>query len=104
MDAGLRFANLSHARVELTIPRNLPSTQSSINASKLVCADKPLLWGSIFCLIFLEGDVNAIAEIITPAEVQANYILNVIAVSFGLGVVVFVCLATSGLDTSIAFF
>jgi hypothetical protein len=52
----------------------------------------------------LEGDVNAIAEIITPAEVQANYILNVIAVSFGLGVVVFVCLATSGLDTSIGFF
>ncbi|MGD0848514.1 hypothetical protein [Bradyrhizobium sp.] len=48
--------------------------------------------------------MNAIPEVLAPAEVQANYILNVIAVSFGLGVVVFVCVATSGLDMSIGFF
>jgi hypothetical protein len=39
------------------------------------------------------------------AEGQAKvYALNVIAIICGLGVVVFVCLATSGLDMSVGFF
>jgi hypothetical protein len=48
--------------------------------------------------------MNSIPEVLAPAETQANYILNVIAVSFGLGVVVLVCMATSGLDMSLGFF
>jgi hypothetical protein len=57
-----------------------------------------------FAQFFLEGDMNSIPEVLAPAETQANYILNVIAVSFGLGVVVLVCMATSGLDMSLGFF
>ena len=61
-------------------------------------------WGLI-----LEGDMKAISEVSTPAvsETQTNvnvYALNVIAIICGLGVVVFVCLATSGLDMSVGFF
>ena len=38
-------------------------------------------------------------------ETQTNvYTLNVIAIICGLGVAVFVCLATSGLDMSVGFF
>jgi hypothetical protein len=51
--------------------------------------------------------MNTISEASTRAvpERQANvYALNVIAVICGLGVVVFVCLATSGLDMSVGFF
>jgi hypothetical protein len=51
--------------------------------------------------------MNAISEVSTRAvpERQANvYVLNVIAIICGLGVVVFVCLATSGLDMSVGFF
>jgi hypothetical protein len=40
----------------------------------------------------------------TAPETQANFTLNLIAIICGLGVVVFVCLATSGLDMSIGFF
>jgi len=50
--------------------------------------------------------MHAIPE--TPAravpEKQANFILNLIAMICGVGVVVFVCLATSGLDMSVGFF
>jgi hypothetical protein len=59
-------------------------------------------WGLI-----LEGDMKAISEVSTPAvsETQTNvYALNTIAIICGLGVVVFMCLATSGLDMSIGFF
>jgi hypothetical protein len=58
-------------------------------------------WGST-----LEGDMSAIAEVTTRAapETQINYALNLIAMICGLGVVVFVCLATSGLDMSVGFF
>ena len=50
--------------------------------------------------------MNAIPEIITQAvpETQTNYFLNVLAVICGLGVVVAVCMATSGLDMSAGFF
>jgi hypothetical protein len=53
--------------------------------------------------------MNAISEVSRRAvpERQANvYALNVIAIICGLGVVVvvFVCLATSGLDMSVGFF
>jgi hypothetical protein len=54
----------------------------------------------------LEGDMNAIPEVATRAvpETQINYALNLIAMICGIGVVVFVCLATSGLDMSVGFF
>jgi hypothetical protein len=50
--------------------------------------------------------MNAIPEVTTRAvpETQINYSLNLIAMICGLGVVVFVCLATSGLDMSVGFF
>jgi hypothetical protein len=50
--------------------------------------------------------MNAIPEITTRAvpEAQIDYALNLIAMICGLGVVVFVCLATSGLDMSVGFF
>jgi hypothetical protein len=51
--------------------------------------------------------MKAISEVSTPAvsETKTNvYALNVIAIICGLGVVVFVCLATSGLDLSVGFF
>ena len=51
--------------------------------------------------------MNAISEVSTRAvpERQANvYALNVIAIVCGLSVVVFVSLATSGLDMSVGFF
>ena len=50
--------------------------------------------------------MNAIPEITTRAvpETQIDYALNLIAMICGLGVVVFVCLATSGLDMSVGFF
>jgi hypothetical protein len=63
---------------------------------------QPPSWGLI-----LEGDMKAISEVSTPAvsETQTNvYALNVIAIICGLGVVVFACLATSGLDMSVGFF
>jgi hypothetical protein len=50
--------------------------------------------------------MNAIPEVTTRAvpETHINYALNLIAIICGLGVVVFVCLATSGLDMSVGFF
>jgi hypothetical protein len=50
--------------------------------------------------------MNAISGVSTRAvsEAQTNYILHAIAVIFGLGVVVFVCVATDGLDMSVGFF
>ena len=55
----------------------------------------------------MEGDMKAISEVSTPAvsETRTNvYVVNVIAIICGLGVVVFACLATSGLDMSVGFF
>ncbi|MGZ5872184.1 MAG: hypothetical protein ACXWKP_08735 [Bradyrhizobium sp.] len=50
--------------------------------------------------------MNVISEVSTRAvsETLTNYALHAIAVICGLGVVVFVCLATSGLDMSVGFF
>ena len=50
--------------------------------------------------------MNAIAEVSTLAVsgVQASYIRNAIAVICGLCVLVFVCLATDGLDMSAGLF
>jgi hypothetical protein len=51
--------------------------------------------------------MKAISEVSTRAasETQTNVIvLNVIGIICGLGVVVLVCLATSGLDLSAGFF
>jgi hypothetical protein len=50
--------------------------------------------------------MNAISEALTRAvpEAQASYIWNAIAVICGLGVLVFVCMATDGLDMSVGFF
>jgi hypothetical protein len=71
-----------------------------MNSLKLVCPSAPR------GVLTLESDMNAISEVFTRAvsEAQANYILNAIAVICGLGVVVFVCLATDGLDMSVGFF
>ena len=54
----------------------------------------------------LEGVMHAIPEVSTRAvpETKVNFTLNLIAIICGLGVVVFVCLATSGLDMSAGFF
>lgn len=55
----------------------------------------------------MEGAMNAISEVSAQAvpETRTNvYILNVIAIICGIGVVVLVCLATSGLDMSVGFF
>jgi hypothetical protein len=51
--------------------------------------------------------MNAISEVSAQAvpETRPNVgILNVIAIVCGIGVVVLVCLATSGLDMSVGFF
>jgi hypothetical protein len=50
--------------------------------------------------------MSAIPEVTTRAvpETQINYALTLIAVICGLGVVVSVCMATSGLDMSVGFF
>jgi hypothetical protein len=51
--------------------------------------------------------MKAISDVSTPAvsETQTNVnVLNVIGMVCGLGVVVLVCLATSGLDLSVGFF
>jgi hypothetical protein len=50
--------------------------------------------------------MNAIPEVLTRhvPETPTNYVVNVLAVICGLGVVVAVCLATNGLDMSVGFF
>jgi hypothetical protein len=51
--------------------------------------------------------MNAISEVskqAVPERQDKVYALNVIAIICGLGVVVFVCLATSGLDMSVGLF
>jgi hypothetical protein len=50
--------------------------------------------------------MKAILGVSAPAvpETQINYAVNVIAIICGLGIVVSVCLATSGLDMSVGFF
>jgi hypothetical protein len=50
--------------------------------------------------------MNAIPEVLTQAvpETPTNYLMNVFAVICGLGLVVAVCVATSGLDMSVGFF
>ena len=54
----------------------------------------------------MESDMNAISDVSTPAvsKTETNYALDAIAVICGLCVVVFVCLATNGLDMSVGFF
>jgi hypothetical protein len=50
--------------------------------------------------------MHAIPEVSTPAvpETRTNFALTLIAMICGLGIVVFVCLATSELDKSAGFF
>jgi hypothetical protein len=50
--------------------------------------------------------MNAIPEVLTRhvPETPTNYIMNVLAVICGLGLVVAVCVATNGLDMSAGFF
>ena len=38
------------------------------------------------------------------SEAESNFVLNLLAVICGLGLVAFVCMATSGLDMSAGFF
>lgn len=74
--------------------------QFSINSLKLVCTSTPPRG------LTLEGDMKAISEVSTRAvsEAQTNYIRDAIAVICGLSVLVFVCLASEGLDKSVGFF
>ena len=50
--------------------------------------------------------MNTIPEAITPAvpEAETNFATTVFAMICGLGILVFVCMATSGLDMSVGFF
>jgi hypothetical protein len=56
--------------------------------------------------LFLEGKMHIIQEAPARAvpEAHSNFAMNLIAMICGLGIVVFVCLATSGLDMSPGFF
>jgi hypothetical protein len=76
------------------------ASQSSLNALKLACASSP------FAGFNPGGDMNAIPEVLREVvpETPTNFILNMIAVICGLGVVIAVCVATSGLDMSVGFF
>jgi hypothetical protein len=53
-----------------------------------------------------EGEMHTIPEVSTRAvpEAGTNLIVNLMAVICGLGLVAFVCMATSGLDMSAGFF
>jgi hypothetical protein len=56
---------------------------------------------------FLKGVImNSVVKASTEAVSAAanNLIINVVAVMCGLGLVVFACMATSGLDMSAGFF
>ena len=50
--------------------------------------------------------MHTLPDVSTPAvrEAETNLIVNLIAVICGLGLVAFVCMATSGLDMSAGFF
>jgi len=50
--------------------------------------------------------MNPIQQVSTPTvpATQANFIVNMIAIVCGLGIVAFVCVATSELDMSPGFF
>lgn len=50
--------------------------------------------------------MNAVSGVLTqPVPVaQTNYAANAVAMICGLGIVVWVCMATSGLDMSVGFF
>ena len=50
--------------------------------------------------------MNAIPDVSTQAvsETKIDYVLNVIAMICGLGIVATICMATSGLDMSVGFF
>ena len=50
--------------------------------------------------------MKAIPEVTVPAgpETQISYAVHVIAMICGLGIVVWVCMATSGLEMSVGFF
>ena len=54
----------------------------------------------------MEGGMNAISEVSTRAvsERPTNYTLHAIAVICGLGMVMCVAVATSGLNMSVGFF
>jgi hypothetical protein len=50
--------------------------------------------------------MNAISEVSTQGvpETKTDYAVSVIAMICGLGIVVWICMATSGLDMSVGFF
>ncbi len=50
--------------------------------------------------------MNIVSEVSTPAvpEAEGNFAMQVVAIICGLGIVVFLCMATSGLDMSVGFF
>jgi len=50
--------------------------------------------------------MNAIPDVSVPAvpETPTGYAVSAIAMICGLGIVVWICMATSGLDMSVGFF
>ena len=50
--------------------------------------------------------MNSIPDVSLPAvpETLTSYAVSVIAMICGLGIVVWICMATSGLDMSVGFF
>jgi len=50
--------------------------------------------------------MNAISDVSAQAvpETKIDYVVDAIALIFGPGIVVWVCMATSGLDMSVGFF
>jgi hypothetical protein len=53
-----------------------------------------------------EGEMHRLPDSPAPAvpRAEVNFIVNIAAIVCGLGLVVFICLATSGLDLSPGFF
>jgi hypothetical protein len=63
----------------------------------------PLEFDEVFLKgVIMDSVVKASAEAVSAAA--NNLIINVVAVMCGLGLVVFACMATSGLDMSAGFF
>ena len=75
--------------------------KTCINPLKLVCAGSAPPW-----VTNLEIVMQTIPEVPAQAipETQANFALDLVAVVCGLVVVVFLCMATYGLDMSVGFF
>jgi hypothetical protein len=76
-------------------------SQAGIDTSELVCAGEFSTQDSIS-----EGEMHTIPEVSTRAvpEAETSFVVSLMAVICGLGLIVFLCMATAGLDMSAGFF